>query len=416
MRRLYRWALILGGVTAVIAGISVPLKGWVARNSAPKYSSAAVTRGRVETVVNSTGTVKPVHSVVVGAFVSGPIEKIYVDFNSTVTEGQLMARIDPKLLTAAVERDRAALRTQRAELARVEALLQQAKNNEERARRLQSVNKEYLSGTEMDQYHFARLTLEAQKELAEATISQAEANLKNTEANLDYTQIKAPVSGMVIERKVDTGQTVAASFQTPELFVVAPEMEKSMHIYANVDEADIGLIRLAQERDKVVKFTVDAYPGDLFTGRVYQIRRNGTANQNVVTYPVLIEAGNAELKLMPGMTANISFEIEAKDDVVRIPSAAFRFLPTQSQVRDEDKKYIDAKPVDSQEQPLPRSASEKAEQAKNRRKRTVWAVDGEKLRAIPVVLGLIDNQNAELIEGEVKEGDLLVTGLDTGAK
>lgn len=413
MRRLAKWVLILGGIVAAAVAAGSPVKSWMAKRSVPKYTTAIVDRGRIETVVNSTGTVKPVRSVSVGAFVSGPISEIFVDYNSRVKYGQLMARIDPKLLTASVERDRAALRTQRAELARVEALLQQAKNNEERARNLQAVNREYLSGTEMDQFHFTRLTYEAQKQLAEAMISQAEATLKNSEANLGYTEITAPVDGIVIERKVDPGQTVAASFQTPELFIVAPDMEKSMHVYASVDEADIGQIRTAQQQERPVRFTVDAYPGDLFIGKVHQIRRNGTTTQNVVTYPVLIEAANGELKLMPGMTANISFEIDAKDNVTRVPAAALRFLPTMNQVREEDRKHLDlVKPADSQEQPLPRSATEKAEQAKNRRKRIVWVVDGDKLRAVPIVVGLVDNHHAELLEGELAEGAALVTGLD----
>jgi HlyD family secretion protein len=416
MRRLFKWVLLVGGIGGVVAASASPVRSWLAGRGQPKYATAAVSRGRVETVVNSTGTVKPVRSVTVGAFVSGPIAEIYVDYNSPVKKDQLMARIDPQLPNAAVLRDRAALRTQRAELARVEALLQQARNNEERAIKLQKVNREYLSGTEMDQFHFQRLTLEAQKQLAEAQISQAEATLRNSEANLGYCDIKAPVDGIVIERKVDPGQTVAASFQTPELFIVAPDMEKSMHVYASVDEADIGLIRYAQELNRPVRFTVDAYPGDLFLGKIYQIRMNGTTNQNVVTYPVLIEAANPELKLMPGMTANISFEIDAKDDVLRIPAAALRFIPQPNQVREEDRPLLERRPADSQEQPLPLSASEKADQARRRRKRTVWVNDGEILRAVPVTLGLIDNQHAELLDGDLAEGAALVTGLETATR
>src|SRR5207247_6022950 len=139
------------------------------------------------------------------------------------------------------------------------------------------------------------------------------------------TEIRSPVDGIVIERKVDPGQTVAASFQTPELFIVAEEMEKHMHVFASVDEADIGLIRAAQERGQVVKFTVDAYPGDLFDGKIHQIRKNSTTTQNVVTYPVVIEAPNKHLKLFPGMTANITFQIERKESALRVPAAALRF-------------------------------------------------------------------------------------------
>ena len=135
------------------------------------------------------------------------------------------------------------------------------------------------------------------------------------------------MDGTVIERKVDPGQTVAASFVTPELFIIAPDMDKHMYVFASVDEADIGQIRTAQERGKAVKFTVDAYPGDLFEGKIHQIRKNSTTTQNVVTYPVVIEAPNPDLKLLPGMTANITFQIEARDDVLRVPAAALRFVP-----------------------------------------------------------------------------------------
>src|SRR5262249_2807146 len=153
--------------------------------------------------------------------------------------------------------------------------------------------------------------------LADASIDQAKANLTNSLTNLRYTDIVSPVDGIVIERKVDSGQTMAASFQTPELFIIAPDMDQFMYVYASVDEADIGQIRGAQERNKGVKFTVDAYPKELFEGSIHQVRKNSTTTQNVVTYPVVVKARNPDLKLMPGMTANISFQIEAKDDVVR---------------------------------------------------------------------------------------------------
>ncbi|MFL5329055.1 MAG: efflux RND transporter periplasmic adaptor subunit [Gemmataceae bacterium] len=411
MRRLIRWFLILGGITVVLAGIGVPLSTWWQHRSAPKFTTAQISKGRIETVVNSTGTVKPVRSVSVGAFVSGPIAEINVDFNSVVKKDDLLARIDPRLWQAAVDRDRAQLSTQKAELSRVEALLQQAKNNEERARKLAAVNKEYLSGTEMDQYVYTRITLEAQVELAKASILQAEATLKNSEANLSYTEIRSPVDGMVIERKVDPGQTVAASFQTPEMFIVAPDMEKHMYVFASVDEADIGLIRTAQERGKEVKFTVDAYPGDLFPGKIFQIRKAATTTQNVVTYPVVIEAANPDLKLMPGMTANISFQIEGKEGVLRVPMAALRFVPPVHLVRPEDKHFIET-PVSEQESAPQRSATEKSDLALKRRKRVLWLVEGEQLKAAKVTLGLSENQFAEIVGGDLSDGQAVVTGVE----
>lgn len=415
MRRLLKWLVVLGVLAAAAVGtVAVdPAFSWVRWRLKPTFRTVAVSRGRVETVVNSTGTLKPVRAVSVGAFVSGPIAEISVDFNSMVKKGDMLARIDPRLYVAAVERDKALLQTQKAELARIEALLQQSKNNEARARKLLKVNPEYLSDVEMDQFYYTRLSQEAQRNLALASISQAEATLRNSETNREYTEIRSPVDGIVIERKVDPGQTVAASFQTPELFVVAPEMDKHMHVFASVDEADIGMIRGAQERNELVRFTVDAYPEELFEGRIYQIRKSSTITQNVVTYPVIIEAANPELKLLPGMTASLSFLIEAKDDILRVPVVALRFFPLPAQVHPDDRRYLEGDTGPGRDPSARMSAREKALAARNRQRRLVWVQEGEFLRAVPVVLGLSDNQNAELLEGDLSEGQPLVTAVES---
>ncbi len=427
MLRLLRWLVVLGVIGGAGAAVVAPLRSWWQLRTVPRYLTADVSRGRVETVVNSTGTVKPVRSVSVGAFASGPIAEIYVDFNSTVKKDMLLARIDPKLAKAALDRDQAALdrdlaglRTQKADRNRLQALLQQARNNEDRARKLVAVNKDYLSETDMDQYHFARVTGEAQVELAEANVAQAEANvalsranLANSQANLDYTNIYSPVDGIVIERKVDRGQTVAASFQTPELFIIAEEMDRHMFVFASVDEEDIGMIRAAEQGKREVKFTVDAYPGDLFSGSIYQVRNNSTTTQNVVTYPVVIDAPNPDMKLRPGMTANISFQIDAKDDVLRVPVAALRFVPLPAQVRPEDRHYLEGPTGGRAEGGMKPSAAEKVERARGRQQRHVWVHDGDLLRAVPVKLGLIENQFAELLEGDLGEGQAVVTGSES---
>lgn len=409
------WLLIVGVLVAGLAAASVRAKSWMDQRLAPKYLTAKISRGRVETVVNSTGTVKPVLSVSVGAFTSGPISKVNVDFNSVVKKDDVLALIDPRLLQAMVDRDRASVDSAKADLNRVEALLQQAKNNESRARQLKAISKDYLAENDLDQYHFTRLSYEAQVNLSRATIKQAEANLKNSEANLQYTKIISPVDGIVIERKVDPGQTVAASFQTPELFVLAPDMDKHMFVYASVDEADIGQISAAQKLGRPVRFTVDAYRGDLFEGKVHQIRRNSTTTQNVVTYPVVIKAPNTELKLMPGMTANITFHIESKENVLRVPIAALRYFPPAAQIRPEDRHLVDTVPVASAESGKKTSADEKADQANKRRHRRVWVKDGELLRAVEVSLGLIENQYAELVSGDLVEGQEVIIGTENSA-
>jgi HlyD family secretion protein len=398
--------VLAGGVTAASARV----KSWWQQRSAPKYVTGVVSRGRVETVVTSTGTVKPVLSVSVGAFTSGPIATVFVDFNSVVKKDQVLAIIDPRLLEAAVERDRAAVETQKADLKRIEALCKQAENNEQRARKLRAINKDYLSDTELDQFHYTCLSFQAQIKLAKASIQQAQANLKNSEANLGYTKIISPVNGIVIERKVDPGQTVAASFQTPELFIIAPDMDKHMYVFASVDESDIGQIRTAQERGKVVRFTVDAYPADLFEGKIHQIRKNSTTTQNVVTYPVVIEAPNPDLKLLPGMTANLTFQIEAKDKVLRLPAAALRFVPQPAHVHPEDRHHLESLPAGTGKKT---TAQEKAEQQRKRRQRIVWVQEGTLLRAVPVTLGLIEHQYAEVVGGELSEGQAVVTGTES---
>jgi HlyD family secretion protein len=420
MRRFIRWFLFLAIVGGVVA-LSIPALSWIQEKNKTKYVTAAVSRGRVETVVNSTGTVKPVRTVSVGAFTSGPIAEIYVDFNSEITkQDQVLALIDPKLMQAAVDRDRAAVATQKADMERIKALLDQSKRNEERAVKLAKVNLDYISATEMDNFTYGTKSLVAQLDLAKANVKQAEANLMNSEQNLHYTKILGPkeispekgIKGKVIERKVDPGQTVAASFQTPELFTIALEMDKHMHVYASVDEADIGMIQGAKEKQKIVKFTVDAYPGRLFEGTIHDIRMNSTTTQNVVTYPVIIDAPNKEQKLMPGMTANITFQIEGKDDVLRVPAVALRFTPLAVQVREEDRHYLEAITTSQVVTGAKRSANDKANMAQSRQRRTIWVQDGELLKAVPVTLGLIENQFAEVVAGELTEGQAIVTGVE----
>jgi HlyD family secretion protein len=414
VRTWLKWLVILAVLGGGLTYAGFWAKSWIEKRSAPKYLTATASRGPVATVVTSTGTIKPVQSVSVGAFTSGPIKEVRVDFNSVVKKGDLLALIDPRLAQATYEHDLAALEAVTADLGRLDAMVQQAKNNERRSKKLAAINKDYIADTDMDTYLYTRLQNEAQYRLGQATVKQAEATLANSKANLEYTKIISPVDGIVINREVDPGQTVAASFQTPELFVVAPDMDKHMYVYASVDEADIGQIQAAQKSGQVVKFTVDAYPGDLFEGKVHQIRKNSTTTQNVVTYPVVIESPNPDLKLLPGMTANITFQIETKDDVLRVPAAALRFVPLPALVRPEDRHYVESLPTAAPESGQKSTASEKANQSRKRRQRIVWVKDGDLLRAVPVTLGLIENQFAELVDGDLAEGQQVVTGVETG--
>jgi HlyD family secretion protein len=389
---------------------------WAARNK-PVFRLAPVVRGDVTLVVNSTGTVQPVLRVQVGSVVSGPIKKLYVDHNAKVQKDELLAEIDPRIYKANVARDEAARATAKAEVERAKALLQQAKNDEARATNLRKKKADYVSDTEMDKLKYSRLSLEAQLALAEAQVLQAEGNLKNSEANLSYTRITSPVDGVVIDRKIDEGQSLAAQFQTPELFVVAPEMDKRMHVFASVDEADIGVIRDAQKQKNPVLFTVDAYPDDLFEGKIHQIRMNPLTLQNVVTYTIVVEAPNPQLKLLPGMTAKLSFQIAKHEGVVKIPNAALRFYPKPEQVRPEDRELLegsqDALSTEEGTENLEsqRSAMERAAARKDRNRRHVWIVEGDFLKAVPVVIGLSDSKHTEMTSGPLAERQELVTGI-----
>ena len=409
MRLLVKIGLVLGVLGALVAmAYGAGSRYWQERNRAV-YRTVKVSRGTIVAVRNSTGTLQPVLSVKIGAFVSGPVVKLCVQFNDEVKKDQLLAEIDPRIYKAAVARDEAAVATRVADVNRLEARLQQAKNDERRALGLQQDNKDFISQAELDQFKFSRLAFEAELALAKASVDQAKASLENSRANLEYTKITSPVDGIVTDRKIDPGQTLASQFQTPELFVVAPGMREEMQIMASVDEADIGAIRRAKDENQPVEFTVDAYPGELFQGKVTQIRFVSTTTQNVVTYPVVISAANPELKLLPGMTADVSFQIEKKESVLKIPNSALRFFPLRTEVRQEDRDLLDGvvRPGQSETSATP-SAAQKAEAA--RKRRHVWIRGGALLRAVPVETGISDYKFTEILSGELKDGQELIVG------
>lgn len=406
--------LVLGGIGALSAK---PIGDYLRKRNLPDWRLAEASEGPIIAVVNSTGTIKPVLSVSIGSFVSGPIEELFAEFNQEVKKGDPLARIDARIYRANVARDKANLLARQADIERVKAQLQLAINDEKRALALRAEDETFVSQAEIDKYSFSRASLKAQLDLAEASVEQAVATLEFSQAQLDYTEINSPVDGFIINRKIDPGQTLAAQFQTPELFIIAPDMRKNMHIHASVDEADIGLIRTAKEKKLPVTFTVDAYPDDLFEGRVEEIRFSHSTTQNVVTYPVIVSAPNPDMKLLPGMTASISFEVDRRDKVIRLPNAALRFFPTVQQVREEDRPLLEGQSTANQKEEddstaeINLSAGERSTLRKKRSKRHVWVVEGEKLRAIPVVTGLSDSHYTEVIEGNVPVKTPLVTGI-----
>lgn len=412
MKQLFFWltavALIVAAGAAGYKYYYLPRYG----SAANKFRTMVVRRGDVKQVVNSTGTVQPVLSVQIGSFASGPVQKVFVDFNDRVKAGQILAQVDPRTYKAAVTSASAGLNHSKADLVRVKALLDQALRNEKRAQQLHPANA--ISETDFDQSVADRKSLEAQVQLAEAMIQEAEANLETAKTNLEFTDVTSPVDGIVTDRKVDPGQTVAAQFQTPVLFVVAPDLEKKVYVYASVDEADIGLIREAQTRNEPVTFTVDAYPKDVFEGKIAQVRFNWTTVQNVVTYTVIVQSSNPGLKLLPGMTANLTFQIEKHTGVLAVPNAVFRFFPKPEQVRQSDRSLVEEATVEgtSNRRAATPDATAAARASNHRH---VWVVEGDLLAAVAIVTGVSDKSSTELVSGDLREGQELVVGMQTAS-
>ncbi len=346
-----------------------------------KYRTEKAVRGDIVATVTATGTVNAVTTVLVGTQVSGTIKNIFVDFNSPVKKGQVIALIDPATVEAQVAQAKANLLSAKANLEKSEASLADAKRTMDRNKELFSKN--LIARSDLDTAETNHETAKAQVGVSKAQIAQTEAALKIAETNLGYTKILSPVDGVVISRNVDIGQTVAASFQTPTLFTIAQDLTK-MQIDTNVDEADIGNIKVRQD----VEFTVDAYPDFTFKGTVSQVRNSPTVVQNVVTYDVVIRVDNPDLKLKPGMTANVSIVLTGKKDILRIPNAALRFS---------------------------RAAKDKGRtQGQQKEKGAgVWVLENGKTKRVPLKTGISDGNYTELVSGSISEGqELIVESLD----
>ncbi len=393
---------------------------YIRQRTAPQWRQAEVVRGRLTTVVNASGTVNPVRTISVGSFVSGPIETAepLADYNQEVRKDDILCKIDPRTYQANLERDEATVLSRKADLERAEALLDQAQRDLERSTNLSNQGKSFLSASEMDKVVFAVKTQKAQVDIARASLQVAESQMRFSQLQLTYCEIRAPEDGMIINRKISPGQTIAAQFQTPELFIIAPAMRARMDVEARVDEADIGLVLAAQEQRLPVTFTVEAYPDEVFEGRVEQVRMNSTVTQNVVTYPVIVAAENPQLKLRPGMTASVSFQVDERADVIKIPNSALRFYPDVNYVRPQDKGLLEgegsptqAAADDVKVSSRAMSVQELAEIRRRRNRRHVWVADGALLRAVAVETGLSDSQFTEMVAGELAVGDTLVTGM-----
>ncbi len=400
---------------------------WSGQNgSNQKFRLKKKKKGEINLVVTATGTINPVVNVLVGSQVSGTIKALYADFNSQVKQGQVIAQIDPAIFEAQVEQGRANVLNAQANLLNAQANFANAKANLTKAdvavldakrtvdRNLPLVEKKVIAQATMDTAQTNYDTAVAQRDVAnaqvesaksqiesfKAQVEQTKAALKVAETNLRYATIRSPVNGTVISRNVDVGQTVAASLQAPTLFTIAKNLTE-MQVDSNVSEADVGRIIVGQE----ATFTVDAYPDKIFRGKVSEIRNAPIIVQNVVTYDVVIVVENKDLKLKPGMTANVSVMIAHRDGALKIPNAALRFRP-------ESAKKESAKGGGPPQKTGERAKPAEGDQGKPGR---VWILSPEgKPAPIPITLGITDGTFSEVIAGNLREGAEVIVEQTSG--
>jgi HlyD family secretion protein len=350
-------------------------------NAAPEIGTDVVSRGSIVRVVSASGTLEAVETVQVGTQVSGSVQRLYADYNSIVRKGQVLARLDPLLIQADITRAEATLRGAEADRERLAVMVSDTDTKLQRAQTLAA--RQLIAATDLQAAEIAKKTAEAQLRAADAQVRQARATLSQQQVNLAKTVIASPIDGIVISRAVDVGQTVAASLQAPTLFTIAADLSQ-MQVNANIDESDLGAIQDGMP----VTFKVDAYPTDTFRGVVKQIRLNPVVQQNVVTYAAIVSAPNAEFKLKPGMTANLTMEVARRDDVLRVPVSALRFRPSAAVLA----RFGGVSKSPSRPDPG-----------------TVWVFENDTLRAVTVKTGVTDGMFTEIVGGQVNEGEKVAT-------
>lgn len=375
------WVIVTVVLLAVASGAT---EAWRHSRATPivRYVTAPVTRGAVIRTVTASGSVNPVTTIQVGTYVSGVIEHLHCDYNTPVRKGQLCANIDPRPYQTIVDQNKANLSTARAQLAKDQTSLGYAKLSLDRTASLRE--RGIVPQDTLDVAKSTHDQAASQVELDKAAIEQHQAELDAANINLGYTNIVSPVDGTVVSRNVTVGQTVAASFQTPTLFLIATDLKK-MQVDANVSESDIGGIVVGKD----ATFTVEAFPNHPFKGKVTEVRQAPQTVQNVVTYDVVITAANPDLFLKPGMTATVGIVIDRRANVVRVPDQALRYVPSRQTVA----------PASSATNPPAQ----------------VWIIRDGRPTAVPITTGLDDDTNVEVPQGDLKPGDQVITGEQSGA-
>jgi HlyD family secretion protein len=385
-------------ITVAVVAMAAVTSGYVLYRRAhstatPAYRTAAVQRGDIQSTVAATGSLGAVTTVQVGTQVSGQISAIYVDFNSKVKKGQLIARIDPTLQQQAVEDAQAGV-------SRAQATLTQTKLEYDRNKLLH--DQKIVTDPEFN-------TAQLNYQLARANATSAQIALDKARQNLSYTSIYAPIDGIVVERDMDVGQTVAASLSAPQLFVIAKDLSQ-MQILATVDESDIGQIK----NDQPVSFTVQAYPGRTFTGAVRQVRINSTTVNNVVNYTAVVAVANPEGKLLPGMTATVKFLVGSASDALSVPNAALRFKPAIAAGASSGSSSVTRTRVRNVQAGAAGTARASGA-ARDSTMSTLWYLDSANaLKPVRVHAGLSDGSRTQVTGNGLQEGMQIIVGANTG--
>ncbi|CAO0820085.1 HlyD family secretion protein [Desulfarculales bacterium] len=376
--------LLPGSSLLLLAVAGLGLYLFFGRPESVTYKTAKMQRGDIVSTVSATGTLVALVNVQVGTQVSGTIRKIYATYNSLVKQGQPIAQIDPAIFEAQMEQALGNYQAAQANVEKAKVTMANTKRTLERNRQL--IAGDFIARSELDNAQTAYDGAVAGVKAAEAAVVQTRGALNQAQINLAYATIRSPVDGIVVSRNVDVGQTVAASFQTPTLFNIAQDLTR-MLIETSVDEADISQVKEGQ----AAQFTVDSYPETRFEGKVTQVRNSPVINQNVVTYVVVVGVDNRDLKLKPGMTANVTLEGARRDGVLKLPSAALRFRP---KAPGPAYAATAGRPPAKSKAPLARG---------------VYVLDSDgKPRAVPVQTGIADDSHVELLQGDLKEGDQVI--------
>jgi len=391
-RRLLPW--VLGAILLALAGLGVAYFT-SGDNGAVRFRTAEAQTGRLTVIVTATGQLKPVNQVDVGTEVSGTIESVAVDYNDRVSAGEVLARLDTAKLEAQTLQSKAALASARAKVSAAEATLVETRLKSERCTRL--AEKNLCSREDVDTAQAAHLRAQAEAADAGAKVAEAAAKLRVDETNLDKAVIRAPIDAIILERRVEPGQTVAASLQTPVLFTLAEDL-RQMELHVDVDEADVGQVREGQP----ATFSVDAYPGRNFPARITQVRYAPRTVEGVVTYETLLSVDNTDLSLRPGMTATAEITVKTVEDALLVPNAALRFTPPATVARAPQSagglfsRLLIRRPAET--------AETQAGKAEPGSEQQVWVLRDGSPVAVPVTVGAADNRMTEILAGELAAG------------